>query len=252
MNLLRKGFDFLFPMSADEEQGDVMENVQEEEEEVEEKQVEQVKQEVSSSDASLPPSKDGGDGGDDGLEIEEEKDAPAAPVVKKEPKKKRATAGKKRVKKEEEEEKDEEEKVKKEEKEANGKATALPELDPFDLSDNKAAKRIALASKATFKEVKLDARTRQLHVMLPGSNKPKIYPYIDFADELIPAMQKLVDERPRYLKGQLCLLDCANHSPRLFWNAIHLWKSTDALEQELQKAGLTTVGRRTRRKVANA
>jgi len=122
------------------------------------------------------------------------------------------------------------------------------ELDPLDLSDNKAAKRIAYAGKATFEIIKLDNRTRRLQVTLPKSKKPKQYPFTDFEEELIPAMKVLVEQRPK-LKDQMSLMDCANHTPRLFWNAIYHWKTTDVLEQKLQEAGLTNMGRRTRRRV---
>lgn len=207
MNLLRKGFNLLFPMSAEEEQVDVIEQVEEEEEE------EEVHQPVVS-----PVSE---------LEIEEDKDEPvAAAAAAEKQQKKKSQPKKKRAQPEEE------------------KVCNAQELqDPLDLSDAKAAKRIALAGKAKCEVVKLDARKRELHVTLPGSKKPKKYPYIDFVEELIPGMVKLVEERPK-LKGQLCLLDCANHSPRLFWNAIHHWHSTDVLEEELQKAGLTKIARR--------
>lgn len=212
MNLLRKGFNLLFPMSAEEEQVDVIEQVQEQEEEEEKPQP--VVCQVS------PVSE---------LEIEEDKDEPVAAEKhqkkKSQPRKKRAQV--------------------EEGKACNADALQDALQDPLDLSDAKAAKRIALAGKAKCEVVKLDARTRELHVTLPGSKKPKKYPYIDFVEELIPGMVKLVEERPK-LKGQLCLLDCANHSPRLFWNAIHHWHSTDVLEEELQKAGLTKISRRRR------
>jgi len=220
MNLLVKGLTFLFQMS-EEQPIDAIEEVQDEEEE---EQVEAVKSEAS---ASSSPAAEAAD--EEELEIEEEKE----PLPKPKPKKK--AVPKKRAKKEE----------------ASSSADDENQLDPYDLSDNKAAKRIALSGKATFQVIKVDSRTRRLAVTLPKSKKAKEYPFVDFPEELIPGMQKLVEERPKLLKDQMSLLDCANHTPRLFWNAIYHWKTTDALEQKLQEAGLTTSGRRTRRRVAN-
>lgn len=210
MNFLRKGLDFLFHSKMSGEEEDVIQ-------EVEEEQEDEIKPVVSDLDIEEEV---------DGVKRKEEK-----PAAQPRPVKKR------------------ERKQKKEEALPSQATAGAEELDPLDLSDNKAAKRIALAGKADLQVQKLDPRTRTLSVSLP-KKKQRTYPFIDFPEELIPAMQKLVEERPK-LKDQLSLLDCANHSPRLFWNAIYHWKTTDALEQKLQEAGLTTVGRRTRRRVVN-
>lgn len=193
---------------SEEQEVDVVEDVEEVEEVEDVKDVEEVEQVEDVKEVAEPPSSE-----------------PAA-LAAEPPKKKKAIASKKRPALHDEDE---------------------DSKDPLDLSDNKAAKRIATAPQATFEIIKVDNRTRELQVTLPKSKKPKNYPFIDFEEELIPAIKLVVAKRPK-LKDQMSLLDCANHTPRLFWNAIYHWKTTDVLEQKLQEAGLTTVGRRTRRK----
>jgi hypothetical protein len=211
MNFLAKGLGFLFSSMSSSEH--------------EEKQ-EQEEVECSGS-CSISPVEN-----KDEEEEEEEEQAEElvieeeTPVAAKDKKKKKEPAAKKRVRE-------------------------LPSADAegedgiiIDLP--KATDRMKRSTKATFVVNKVDARERKLIVSVPKGKRTKeyTYPYVDFPDEEI--VQKLKEVMEKYELDYMNAFQAAMFAPGLFWNAIHHWRTVDALENKLIEAGVPNGQRRTR------
>ena len=112
----------------------------------------------------------------------------------------------------------------------------------------KATDRIKRSTKATFVVNKVDARLRNLIVSVPKGKRTKeyTYPYVDFPDEEI--VQKLKEIMKKYDLDYMNAFQAAMFAPALFWNAIHHWRTVDALEKKLIEAGVPNGQRRTRQK----
>ena len=112
----------------------------------------------------------------------------------------------------------------------------------------KATDRIKRSTKATFVVNKVDARLRNLIVSVPKGKRTKeyTYPYVDFPDEEI--VQKLKEVMEKYELDYMNAFQAAMFAPGLFWNAIHHWRTVDALEKKLIEAGVPNGQRRTRQK----
>jgi hypothetical protein len=112
----------------------------------------------------------------------------------------------------------------------------------------KATDRIKRSTKATFAVNKIDARVRKLVVTVPKGKRTKeyTYTYVDFPDEEI--VQKLKEVMTKYELDYMNAFQAAMFAPGLFWNAIHHWRTVDALEKKLIEAGVPNGQRRTRQK----
>lgn len=112
----------------------------------------------------------------------------------------------------------------------------------------KATDRIKRSTKATFIVNKVDPRVRKLVVSVPKGKRTKeyTYPYVDFPDEEI--VQKLKEVMEKYDLDYMNAFQAAMFAPGLFWNAIHHWRTVDALEKKLIEAGVPNGQRRTRQK----
>jgi flagellar biosynthesis GTPase FlhF len=228
MNFLAKGLGFLFSSMSSSSSSEHEEEQQQQEQKVEcsgsSSPVENKEEQVAEEQAEE-------------LEIEEETPAFIAEAT---------AAAKEKKKKQQPAKKTKESKRERDSPSADAKGGDDDDGPVIDLP--KATDRIKRSTKATFIVNKVDPRVRKLVVSVPKGKRTKeyTYSYVDFPDEEI--VQKLKEVMEKYDLDYMNAFQAAMFAPGLFWNAIHHWRTVDALEKKLIEAGVPNGQRRTRQK----